>query len=419
MPAIVWPIRTTGSDLDELNHRLASSPGLVSQPDRTRAWLALILAPGLGPQRLSGLIEILPALSDWPTLSNDQLRGAGLTRPQIDALHRPDAERLDRALAWLDAPDHFLITLDDEVYPPLLRQIDDAPLGLFLAGRPELLLHPQLAIVGSRNATPGGLDHARDFAATIARAGFAITSGLAAGVDSAAHSGCLANGGQTLAVTGTGPDQIYPARNKALAHQIIEHGAMLTPFPPGTPPLPGNFPARNRIISGMSLGTLVVEAGLRSGSLITARLASEQGREVFALPGSLHNPQARGCHRLIRDGARLVETADEVIDELAPLAGDLAQRLQALMATDAPDSQAQLDKPDGGTHFTLDSEHMQLLETVGFDPTPIDVIIQRSELTAAAVSSMLLMLELDGHVAAHPGARYSRTSKSSLEKDEE
>jgi DNA processing protein len=388
----------------------------VSTRNRTRAWLALILAPGLGPQRLATLDEELSSLADWPALSHEELRERGLTRPQIDALHRPDERALERALTWLEGPQHFLITRDDALYPPLLKQIADPPLALFVAGRPELLVHPQLAIVGSRNATPGGLDHARDFAATIARAGFGITSGLAAGVDSAAHSGCLEAGGLTLAVTGTGPDQIYPARNKALAHRIIEEGAMLTPFPPGTPPLPGNFPARNRIISGMSLGTLVVEAGLRSGSLITARLATEQGREVFALPGSVHNPQARGCHRLIRDGARLVETADEVIDELGPLAGDLARSLQSLLGDAAPD---QLEKASSGTQIKLDGDYQALLEAVGFDPTPIDTIIRRSELTAAAVSSMLLMLELDGHVAAHPGARYSRTANSPLEKDEE
>lgn len=388
----------------------------MPQPDHTRAWLALILAPGLGPQRVLGLAEQLPSLSDWPGLSNDQLRSCGLTRPQIDALHRPDADALQRALDWLDGPAHFLITRDDTLYPPLLKQIPDPPLALFVAGRPELLVYPQLAIVGSRNATPGGLEHARDFAGTIARAGFGITSGLAAGVDSSAHEGCLDAGGLTVAVTGTGPDQIYPARNKALAHRIIDHGAMLTPFPPGTPPLPGNFPARNRIISGMSLGTLVVEAGLRSGSLITARLATEQGREVFAIPGSVHNPQARGCHRLIRDGARLVETADEVIDELAPLAGDLARSLQALLGSDL---RSELDNRGVETHLLEDEEYLKLLDAVGFDPTPIDTIIQRSELTAAAVSSMLLMMELEGHVAAHPGARYSRTAKSPLEKDEE
>jgi DNA processing protein len=388
----------------------------VPQADRTQAWLALILAPGLGPQRTAGLAEALETLSDWTGLSNDQLRDCGLSRTQIDALRRPDPDALERALNWLNGPDHYLITRDDAFYPPLLKQIPDPPLGLFLAGRPELLVHPQLAVVGSRNATPGGLDHARDFSATIARAGFGITSGLAAGVDSAAHAGCLDAGGLTIAVTGTGPDQIYPASNKALAHRIIEHGAMLTPFPPGTPPLPGNFPARNRIISGMSLGTLVVEAGLRSGSLITARLASEQGREVFAIPGSVHNPQARGCHRLIRDGARLVETADEVIDELAPMAGDLARSLQALLGADA---RSELENTAIETHLLADTDYRKLLDAVGFDPTPIDRIIQRSELTAAAVSSMLLMMELEGFVAAHPGARYSRTAKDPLEKDEE
>lgn len=235
-------------------------------------------------------------------------------------------------------------------------------------------------------------------------------------MDAAAHQGCLDAQGATIAITGTGPDEIYPARNKALAQRIIEHGAMATPFPPGTPPKPGNFPARNRIISGMSLGTLVVEAGLRSGSLITARLATEQGREVFAIPGSVHNPQARGCHRLIRDGARLVEEADEVIEELGPLAGELAGQIQhRLTGSTAPP----LDNSPPAPHFDQDPEYSRLLAAIGFDPTPIDEIIQRTELTTAAVSSMLLLMELDGRIAAHPGARYSRTGAAPADEGKE
>jgi len=385
----------------------------VRQDQRTRAWLALILAPGLGPQRLKALQDRLDSLAEWPELSTEELRDCGLNKAHLEAIQNPDADALKRVQEWLSTAGHLLVTRDDDFYPPLLRQISDPPLALFVAGQPELLVHPQLAIVGSRNATPGGLNHARDFAGTIARSGFTITSGLAAGIDSAAHEGCLDTQGQTIAVTGTGPDQIYPARNKALAQRIIDHGAMVTPFPPGTPPRPGNFPARNRIISGMSLGTLVVEAGLRSGSLITARLASEQGRDVFAIPGSVHNPQARGCHRLIRDGARLVETADEIIEELAPLAGQLAGQIQSLISlvpqsNEEKNSQGKVDNSDTSPQINDDPEYAKLLAAIGFDPTPVDTIIQRSELTTAAVSSMLLILELDGRVAAHPGARYSR-----------
>jgi DNA processing protein len=376
-------------------------------PDPAQAWLALVLAPGLGGRRIAGLIEAFGSPSRWPEHSDAQLRAAGLDEGSIRALHQPDPERLASSQAWLNHSDHHLITLDDEFYPPLLRQIHDPPAALFVVGDPALLVRPQVAIVGSRSATPGGLDHARSFAATLARAGFVITSGLAAGVDARAHEGCLDAGGPTLAVVGTGPDKVYPARHKDLARRIMGQGALISMFPPGTEPRPGNFPARNRIISGMSLGTLVVEAGLRSGSLITARLASEQGREVFAIPGSVHNPQARGCHQLIRQGAKLVETADEVIEELAPLAGELAGSLQALLSAADPSG---LDKSPSSPHMDIDPEYDQLLQAIGFDPTPVDDIIRRSELTTAAVSSMLLIMELDGRVIAHPGGRYSRSA---------
>jgi DNA processing protein len=375
-------------------------------PDHARAWLALVLAPGLGGRGTSRLTEAFGSPRLWSDHSDAELAACGLKPDLIRSLRHPDDTWMARALAWLEAPEHHLITLDDPLYPPLLREINDAPAALFLVGDPGLLVRPQVAIVGSRNATPGGLDHARAFAAALARAGFIVTSGLAAGIDARAHEGCLEVGGITLAVTGTGPDKVYPARNKPLARRIIERGALLTPFAPGTEIKPGNFPARNRIISGMSLGTLVVEAGLRSGSLITARLASEQGREVFAIPGSIHNPQARGCHQLIRQGARLVETADEVIEELAPLAGNLAGTLKELLdMAGAPD----LDKADSTPHIESDPDYDRLLEAVGFDPTPVDDIIRRSQLTTAAVSSMLLIMELDGRVIAHPGGRYSRS----------
>jgi len=383
-------------------------------PDRAADWLSLILAEGVGPRRLAGLEERLEDLADWSSLSGNELRTAGLTERAIRALRNPDPGQMRQALAWLDHPDHHLITRCDSFFPPLLKRIDDPPVALFVHGQPDCLVRPQLAIVGSRNASHAGLEHARDFAATLARAGFLITSGLASGVDAAAHIGCLDAGGSTLAVTGTGPEQVYPKRNRDLAVRIIRQGAMLTPFPPGTPVRPGNFPARNRIISGMSLGTLVVEAGLRSGSLITARLAGEQGREVFAIPGSVHNPLARGCHRLIRDGARLVEQAEEIIEALAPLAGELADRIRDLLASDPA---AAVDNAAATPHTEDDPEYARLLDAVGFDPTPVDQIIQRSRLTTAAVSSMLLIMELDGRVVAHPGGRYSRTGSQPADKD--
>ncbi|AKS40699.1 DNA-processing protein DprA [Wenzhouxiangella marina] len=389
----------------------------MPRKERARDWLALILASGLGPRRLASLETELEALADWSSLSDTQLRALGLEAPQIRALRAPDPERLDAALDWLEDPEHHLLTRDDELFPPLLNRIPDPPIALFVVGEPSALIAPQLAIVGSRNATAGGLHHARDFAATIARAGFTITSGLAAGVDAAAHGGCLDAGGVTVAVTGTGPDRVYPASNRDLARRIVDEGGVIvTPFAPGTPVRSGNFPARNRIISGMSLGTLVVEAGLRSGSLITARLAGEQGRDVFAIPGSVHNPLARGCHRLIRDGARLVETADEVIEELAPLAGELAARIRERLA--AADG-GSIDKGAHTPHVEMDPEHERVLEAVGYDPTPVDEIIRRSQLTTAAVSSILLIMELDGRVDAHPGGRYSRTGHRPADKEQE
>lgn len=369
------------------------------------AWLALLIAPGIGGRRAHRLAEYFDGPLGWTNAGVQELREAGLTPAMAHSLRHPDSVAMGRCKAWLQADDHHLITLEDPLYPPLLKSLDEPPLALFVVGDPGNLVRPQVAIVGSRNATTSGLDHARDFAATLARAGFVITSGLADGVDGQAHAGCLDAGGQTLAVMGTGPDRVYPARHKSLAQRITRNGALISQFVPGTEPKPGHFPVRNRVISGMSLGTLVVEAGLRSGSLITARQAADQGREVFAIPGSVHNPLARGCHRLIRDGARLVETADEVVEALAPLAGELAGAIGQLLAQDSPPA---LDKSSRAPHLLEDPDYQRLLDALGFDPTPVDQVIQRSQLTAAEVSSMLLMLELDGLVDAHPGGRYSR-----------
>lgn len=373
-------------------------------PERARDWLTLALAPGLGTRAIMRLREQYPDPSAFLTAADHELREAGLDANTIAALRRPDGERIAACLEWLEAEHHYLISLDDPYYPPLLRRIDDPPPVLFAAGQPDALLKPQVAVVGSRNATAGGLANARAFAATLARAGFAVTSGLAEGVDGAAHTACLDAGGLTVAVAGTGPDMVYPACHRELARRIVGQGVVTSFFPPGTGPRPHNFPARNRVISGMSLGVLVVEAGNQSGSLITARLAAEQGRNVFAIPGSIHNPLARGCHYLLRQGAQLVETADEIVEELRPLAVELAGELTALLDSPADDGL----ESDACTPHLVDPEYRRLLEAVGFDPTPVDEIIARSQLTTAAVSSMLLMPELDGRVIAHPGGRYSR-----------
>lgn len=381
-------------------------------------WLKLLLAPGLGVGTLSKL-GIRP--DDFPRLAErpaSELRRLGLTGPIVQALHEPDPDRLQACEDWLAAPGHHLIAITDPLYPPLLKRIDSAPLVLLVNGDPDVLVRPQLAIVGSRNVTAGGREHAREFAHSLSKAGFVITSGLALGVDGEAHAAAIEAGGLTIAVGGTGPDQVYPARHHELAHQIVDNGAVISSYAPGVGPRSGHFPARNRIISGMSLGVLVVEAGIQSGSLITARLAAEQGREVFAIPGSIRNPMARGCHRLIRQGAKLVETAEEVIEELRPLAEQLADSLRGLIRQTVTEASrrvsarpAQIDVNPSSPAMLHDAQTQQLLEAVGFDPTPIDVIIQRTQMSTQAVSSMLLMLELEGHVSAHAGGRYSRTGQ--------
>ncbi|MEE8512218.1 MAG: DNA-processing protein DprA, partial [Acidiferrobacterales bacterium] len=288
---------------------------------------------------------------------------------------------------------HHILTFADADYPRLLREIAQPPILLFIAGDKNILARAQLAVVGSRNPTPGGVANAKALAGTLARAGLAITSGLALGIDGAAHRGALDAGGRSIAVLGTGIDQIYPARHRDLASQIAANGAMISEFPLGTPPKAENFPRRNRIISGLSLGTLVVEAAVQSGSLITARFALEQGREVFAVPGSIHSPQARGCHALIRQGAKLVETAQDIIEEL----GSLAQWVKQTREENR-DITATPENP----------RIAELLRHIGYDPVSIDMLVERSGLTAEYISSMLLEMELKGIVEPCPGGTYMR-----------
>jgi DNA processing protein len=302
---------------------------------------------------------------------------------------------------WLEHPDHHLIPVDDPLYPEMLRRTQNAPQQLWVVGDPEVLGLPQLAIVGSRNATPGGTEAAHQFAAYLAGCGLTVTSGLALGVDAAAHRGALASDGLTVAVLGSGPDEIYPRANHALAQQISRSGALVSEFPPGTPVRRNQFPQRNRIIAGLSLGTLVVEAGINSGSLITARFAGDYGREVFAIPGSIHNPLAKGCHRLIRQGAKLVEQAADIIEEIGFLARAMAPEIQSQKK---PSSLVETTIPDN-------PDHADLLAHMGFDPVTVDRLVSRSGLTAEQLSSMLLILELQGKVEALPGGRFQQTTK--------
>jgi DNA processing protein len=334
------------------------------------------------------------------------LKQYGLDEETISALKNPDEHLLEQDLKWLSEPDHHLLTWDSDNYPALLRDIPSPPAALFVEGDPNVLWQPQIAVIGSRNPTAGGRDNALDFAAELSRRGLTVTSGMASGIDSCAHHAAMNADGLTVAVTGTGLDRVYPASSRGLAGRIRQQGALVSEFTLGTAARRSHFPIRNRIISGLSLGVLVIEAGLNSGTLITARMAGNQGREVFALPGSIHNPMSKGCHRLIRDGARLVENVAEIMEELAPLAGQLAGELKKQLkhASD----QGQLEFSGQEPQFEQDPEYRELWSCLGYDPRPMDSIIEKSGLTARAVSAMLLMLELRGMAEAHPGGAWSR-----------
>lgn len=350
------------------------------------AWLRLGLIPGIGDASIRRLLEIFGAPEAALAASRAQL-GLELGPKQADALAAgPDTALLNLTKDWLAQPSHHLITLLDDDYPPLLRETADPPALLYGMGRRELLSQPCLAIVGSRNATPQGEANAEAFATALSSAGLTIVSGLALGIDAAAHRGGLKGPGSTIAVVGTGLDRVYPARNKALAHEIAEKGLLLSEFALRTVSAPGHFPKRNRIISGLSRGVLVVEAALNSGSLITARQALEQGREVMAIPGSIHSPLSKGCHALIKQGAKLVESAQDIIEELA----------WPVMPIAAP------------TAVLQNAETEPLLQHLGHDPVSIDSLAERCGLTVDALSAKLLTLELEGRVAQLPGGRYQR-----------
>lgn len=354
-------------------------------------WLALLRAPGVGPATVARLLASFGSPAAALAASAPALQALGLNTEQVDALREPDHAGVARDLEWLAGPQRGFIAWDDPRYPARLRETAQAPVGLFYQGDPRLLHLPQLAVVGARNATPQGLENARAFAAELARRGLAITSGLALGVDGAAHRGALEAGGLTIAVCATGLDRVYPARHRALAHDIVAQGLLLSEFPTGVQAVAENFPRRNRIISGLALGVLVVEAARESGSLITARYAGEQGREVFAIPGSIHNPMARGSHQLIRQGAKLVESVDDILEEIAP---QLAQG-------DWGVAEAALPEVD-------DPLQRRVLECLDEAPIGFDLLQQRSGLEAAPLNEALLALELAGAVVAVPGGRYQR-----------
>jgi DNA processing protein len=369
--------------------------------DDPQHWLALAHAPGLHAGQLREWLAHGRSPCELPQQSAATLGALGLGRGTIAALTRPDHAAIEADLAWLaGSTQRTLVCWGTADFPPLLAQIPDPPLVLYVEGDVDALSLPQLAIVGSRNPTPPGRDTAQQFARHLAQAGFTITSGLALGIDAAAHRGALAAGGRTVAVVGRGLDAVYPPENGALAGEIVARaGACVTDLPVGTPPLRQNFPRRNRILSGLATGTLVVEAALQSGSLITARLAAEQGREVFAIPGSIHNPMVRGCHRLLREGARLVESVDDIFAEIGVIFGEIKRN-----------AQEKYPNPPVLPPLPLDNEYEILLDALGFEAAGMDTLVARTGLKAGAIASMLLILELEGRVQQHPGGRFCRRS---------
>jgi DNA processing protein len=322
--------------------------------------------------------------------SAQALSALGLKNESIHAIRNPDWGIIDVDLTWLEQTNNSAIPVTDIRYPAQLREISDPPPLLFVRGNPELLMRPQIAIVGSRNPSSLGKETAFNFAKTLSHYGFVITSGLALGIDAASHQGALSAQGHTVAVAGTGLDRIYPARHKDLAIEIVNTGAMISEFPPGTTAKANHFPRRNRIISGLCQGLLVVEAARHSGSLITARMALEQNREVFAIPGSIHNPLARGCNALIREGAKLVETTQDILEEL----NEYIQQDKAF--------------PTVLMQSVLDLEQQTLLNLVMFSPTSIDNLVENSGLSVEVISSMLLILELQGYLEATASGCYTR-----------
>jgi DNA processing protein len=378
-----------------------SSSTIVSmlENDDLLAWGTLGRAPGLDVATLSAALDRLG--SPTAILSASKAKRVHAAIPSVTAafLSTPAAVPRTAERRWLEAARHYLIPFRDPRFPRLLLSLPDCPIVLYVSGNIDALTDPQLAIVGSRNPTHQGRETAGAFAEYLAERGLGITSGVAEGIDAGAHRGALKAQGITLGVLGTGIDVVYPRCNQRLCEDIERQGALITEFPLGTPPSRGNFPQRNRIIAGLCLGTLVVEAARRSGSLITARLANTYGREVFAIPGSIHNPLSRGCHELIKAGAKLVETADDILAELnfsAFFTNDLGK-------TAAARSEA---LPSPG----MDKDRKILLDALGFDPADLDMLVVRTGFKPDAVSSMMLILELEGHVQAAPGGRYSRVA---------
>lgn len=359
--------------------------------------LALLRTPKLGARSLTRLFEAGVSPASIFTLPSQALVEKGLNSSAIAYIQKPNWPLVESDHRWLEEKTNYLVTLSNPYYPDLLKQIYDPPFALYVKGNPEVLNTIQLAVVGSRNPTPDGRRLARNFARQLATLGLTITSGLALGIDSCSHRGAIEAFGKTIAVLGNGLNTVYPASNRKLADSILVHGTLVSELPLDYRPLPANFPRRNRIISGMSTGVLVVEAALKSGSLITARCAMEQGRDVFAIPGSIHNPLSRGCHSLIREGAKLVEQIQDITEEIGPLA--------AVVCTN--NNQSMLAQQ---STKRLDADAKLLLDSISYQPVNVDFLVEAVGLTVDVISRSLLNLELEGLIESLPGGSYVRKS---------
>ncbi len=395
---------------------------MSSNDSSTADWLRLCLIPGTGDSAIRKLLGVfgLPA-QVFAAARTELARAAGDAQAERVRAALHDAAinaAVERALVWLEAPENHLVTLADADYPRALLDTADPPPLLYLKGRRALLGRPAIAIVGSRNATAQGIANAESFAAALSRAGLCVVSGMALGIDTAAHIGGLTGAGSTIAVIGTGADIVYPARNRDLAHRIAAGGLIVSEFPLGTPAAAANFPRRNRIISGLSKGVLVIEAALRSGSLITARLAGEQGRDVFALPGSIHSPLAKGCHQLIKQGAKLADSVEDILDELSlALSGGAADSSHGDNSggSDAGNHTGSTANPqagaDAGAASSLPSAQRALLDAIGHEPVSVESLSQRTGTPAHLLAAQLLELELAGLITQLPGALVQRMTR--------
>ncbi|MCK5718775.1 MAG: DNA-processing protein DprA [Thiomargarita sp.] len=389
-------------------------------------WLALIYIPGIGPASFIRLINYFGNPRQVFAAGEAGWQEFGLKDNLQNALKKPNWQAVEKNLQWSEKPNRHLLTLESENYPSRLREIDNPPPILFVHGDVTLLTSKQLAIVGTRNPSQEGLYNATYFAEQLSHEGLTITSGMAYGIDGASHKGALAASGRTIAVAGTGLDRVYPPQHRDLAHQIAEQGAIISEFTLGTAVHRGNFPARNRIVSGLCLGTLVIEAPEKSGSLYTAQHAIKQGREIFAIPGSIHNPLIKGCHKLIRQGAKLVETVDDIIEELGshyPFnAFNGSQSATIKSAINKPiisNLEQKINRKNNPTLITkinypsdLDEEHINVLNYLQTTPSSVDNLVEQFGLTAAKVSSILLILEIKDLIALQPGGSYIANKNS-------